>query len=137
MSEELRPCPFCSCVLSKDGDSTHSFCGNVNCPFSGIDTPDDWWKSAFCWKELDAAKAEISRLKDAAESEFQRAEGKAEMKRWFQYELHKKDEALQVLREGLESISKNTCCGTCQEAALWAKVSLVEADQILTSTSNY
>ena len=131
--KELRPCPFCSCVLSKDGDSTHSFCGNVNCPFSGIDIPDDWWKSAFCWKELDAAKAEIAK--------------KEEPIRHLQYivdvcirkekEISAHKDTIKVLREGLESISKNTCCGTCQEAALWAKVSLVEADQILTSTSNY
>jgi len=26
--------------------------------------------------------------------------------------------------EALESISKNTCCGKCQEAALWAKQAL-------------
>ena len=28
------------------------------------------------------------------------------------------------LREALESISKNTCCDNCQEAAKWAKEAL-------------
>lgn len=39
--------------------------------------------------ELAEAKAEIDRLKQAAEDEFQKADGKAEMKRWFQEELVK------------------------------------------------
>jgi len=32
------------------------------------------------------------------------------------------------LREALESISKNTCCDSCQEASKWAKQALEETE---------
>ena len=123
--KELRPCPFCSCVLSKDGDSTHSFCGNVNCPFSGIDTPDDWWKSAFCWKELDAAKAEIAK--------------KEEPIRHLQYivdvcirkekEISAHKDTIKVLREGLESMTLGLF--STRNAKVVSEQTLTKADQIL------
>lgn len=57
--KELMLCPFCGALLSKDGDVSDSFCGNVNCPFSGISILDEWWGGAFCWKELSQAKDEL------------------------------------------------------------------------------
>lgn len=46
----------------------------------------------------------IAELEKAAEMEFQRAEGKNEMKRWFQKQLHAKDEAIRIMRDEFKTI---------------------------------
>lgn len=45
-----------------------------------------------------------------------------------QEKLRQKDEEIKRLREALESIANNTCCGKCQEASLWAKKALAQIE---------
>lgn len=59
---ELNLCPGCGAVLSKDSEnSSDSFCGNVNCPFSGIGIDDAQWGEAYCWKLLASERAEAEK----------------------------------------------------------------------------
>jgi len=49
---------------------------------------------------------------------------------WVAYSDYEKLEAENNrLREALESISKNTCCDSCQEASKWAKQALEETEE--------
>lgn len=67
MSEEIQQCPGCGAVLSKDSiEDSDSFCGNINCPFSGIGVFDEWWNKAFCWKELNYWKRRYEVARDVA-----------------------------------------------------------------------
>lgn len=43
--------------------------------------------------------------------------------------LAERDETIRRLREKLRSIAANTCCGTCQEAALVARAILAETER--------
>lgn len=43
--------------------------------------------------------------------------------------------AEQVMRQALESIAANTCCGTCQEAAIVAKKALLAVAPVQQSAS--
>jgi len=65
--EDKNPCMFCGCALSKDSnESADAFCGNVNCPFSGISIFDEWWESAYCWKSLREAERKAEAYREAA-----------------------------------------------------------------------
>lgn len=57
-------------------------------------------------EQLSAKEKENEGLKEAAEMEFQRAEGKLEMKRWFQIELTKKDIEIESLRQRAEDYER-------------------------------
>lgn len=62
------------------------------------------WKDALLFiqeqkKRIDELEKDNLRLKQAAEDEFQRAEGKAEMKRWFQEKLVELEKKLATARE--------------------------------------
>lgn len=66
--ERILQCWFCGSVLSKDADnSSASFCGNINCPFSGIDIYDEWWQSSYCSEQIDLLTARIKELEGALE----------------------------------------------------------------------
>lgn len=60
MNKHFEECIFCNAVLSKNSDNdSSSFCGNVNCPFSGIEIYDEWWDSAYCHKEIARLKKDL------------------------------------------------------------------------------
>lgn len=63
--KELRPCPFCGRVLKSehwegDGDI-------VDPPCIGEYFTVEEWQNAYCWKELDQARARIKELEEALE----------------------------------------------------------------------
>lgn len=114
--KELKPCPQCG---NKD---FAEYNGAIGCRLCGlihgtdgltfsIEKAKQQHDSWYCWKELNQARAEIERLKVAAEEEFQRAEGKAEMKRWFQEQFHAKDARIKELEIALERGTQCTCIG--------------------------
>ena len=73
----------------------------------------------FCVSEdtADEAADEIERLLAKVEEWKQAAGAEADERR-------RAHEEIGLLREGLNSIANNSCCGTCQEAALVAKRTL-------------
>ena len=76
------------------------------CKAAGLDREKAGWKTAIdkLAADLAQAQADVRRL--------------TEEKEHWTYERYKQ------MREALESIAKNTCCETCQEAALVAKRAL-------------